>query len=531
MMVLALAATAACEHKSADSSSGLGFPTRAAAVGDLPDNPMIANIPADTAYALVSFKPFPLELIQKFMGVSVPMWRKLLENEKSSDPADEVIRQDVVGALDHLDVATIEAQGFTTKARVALYGLPYPVLRLEIADGEKIFGLIQRTAERWHKPLPPVTQRAGGRFWQIDSAEISFVLAILPKELVVAVAPKAVIDNQLAQILGEQKPAQALSAAQFKSIAERDGYTGLGIGFADLARIAALVAKQAPTPACSEAITGLARRVPRVTTGYGELSGNKMSFGMVVELAPDVLAEAKTLTGKLAGLDQLLAAKPAPAMAMAFAVDPEHARLAGGHAAAVLADLGQRCQFGGMSDAMQNAVTALAKPLPPFVGGLHGGYAVVSKIVVGQHGPENVEGFGSVQIDNAGEVVKLAQMKLTTFDLPTDGKPHVLPAELAPIKGHAAANDHAIGFASGPTSEADATRGLGGKLQPAPLAIGVFDYSQLGSLMPALPPGADPTQVGLIGDMKKMFSMLGVLVMQLVIDDRGVVMWMSLDSK
>lgn len=527
-MVLALAATAACERKPAIESApgGLGIPTRAAALGDMPDNAMVGNIPADTPYALVSFRPFPLDFIQKFTKLGTPIWRKALAELPHSDDADkEAFRQDMVWALDHLDVATIEAQGFTTKPRMAVYGLGvYPVIRVEITDGEKVFALVQRLAARWHAPLPAPVAHAGGRYWRIDESEASIVIAVLAKEVVLAVAPKDAIDGQLAQILGEQKPAQAMTTAQFRAIAERDGFTGLGVGFADVVRIAALVAKQSPSPACSEAIAGLARRVPRFALGYGEATASRMSFGMIVELAPDVLGEARGLVGKIAGLDQLLTSKPA--MAFAAAIDVEKARVAGGHAAAVLADLGQRCELGSFGTDMQKAVASLARPLPPFVGGVHGGYAVVDKITIGQHGPEGIEGLGSLQVENAGEVIKLAQMKLKTLDLPTDGKAHALPQDVAPLKAFAAANDHAISFAVGPKADGDATRGLGGKPVDAPLVVVAFDYAQLGKFLPMSAMAGNPA---LRDDMVKMFDALGRLVMQLVVDDRGLVFWMSTD--
>lgn len=524
VMVMALAATTACERKTTESATGLQLPTRAPSLGDFPDSPLVANIPADTPYAFATFKPFPFELVQKFSKAAVPMWRKLLAAAPTSeDPTKLQVARDILDGLEHLDAATMEAHGFSAKARLAVYGLgPYPVMRLELLNGDKVFALAQQLAARWQQQLPPPTAHATGRYWRVDAPEFTIVLAVLAKELVFAAAPREMIDANLAQVLGDKKPAKAMTTAQFRAIAERDGYSGLAVGFADLVHIANMVAGLLPQPGCADAIAGLARRVPRLTTGYGELSAKRMSFGMIAELSPEVLAEARTLTGKLAGLEQLVAAKPAVAFAAAF--DVEHARIAGGHVAAVFADLGQRCDIEELARGGQKAGEFLARPLPPFVGGLHGGYVVATKIKPGMKGPDAFEGYGSLQIENAGEVIKLAQMQLRTLDLPTDGKAHALPAEVAPVKGHAAANERAIGAAMGPTSQADALRGLAGKPEPAPLFAMLFDYRRLGELMPE-------TGDGLLSreDMTRVFSMLGTLVTQMLIDDRGVVMWSSID--
>lgn len=526
-MVLALAAATACERKPAsDSPEGSALSTRAKAVGDMPDNPMLAVIPADTPYAWVSFQPFPFEVMQKVLSAAQPMFAKAISQVPAEDK-DKVVRQDVLDVLEHFDFSAAEAQGFTRKARFAFYGLPYPVMRMEVADGAKVYAFIQKTAQRWQVPLPPAIDRAGGHYWMIDDPKVPVVIAVLAKELVFAIAPKDALDAQLATILGEQKPAKALTTAQFRAIAERDGFTGLSIGFADTARIAELAGKQLPSPGCGQAFGQLVKRVPRVALGYGDFSKQSMTFGMVVELGPEVLAEARSLVGKIAGLDQMIAARPA--MGMAAALDIDKATVAARDVAAMIADLGTQCDLQELASNAQQAVAKLGKPLPPFVSGIHGGYVALTKYSKGPQGPnvQDVEGFGSLQVEQVGEVIKLAQMKLTTLDLPLDGKAHALPPGLAPMTIHLAASDHTIGFGLGKTSEAGAVKGLAGKPAPAPLFVMTADYSQLSTFLPDMPASNAPSRE----DMIKLLSVFGQLVMQVVVDDRGVVMWTSLEMK
>jgi hypothetical protein len=116
-----------------------------------------------------------------------------------------------------------------------------------------------------------------------------------------------------------------MTTAQFRALAERDGFTGQGLGFVDLARVGALVADAAgAAPDCLAAVTAIAKRAPRLAVGYDDFTLHRLAFGMVLELAPDVLADARGLSGSLAGLDRLLGQKPA--MAMAVAGNIEHGR-------------------------------------------------------------------------------------------------------------------------------------------------------------------------------------------------------------
>lgn len=529
VVVLILTAFLGCEKKPAGPGAGVTqLSSRAIATGDFPDNPLLAFAPSDTPYAFVTFKPVPADLFRKFLGMVQPIWRRVFAKPVRDDSSTEQrVMKDVVDVLEHLDVKMIEDHGFSTKARFALYGFgAYPVMRAEILDGARVFELVKLAAERWQLALPPATERAGGRYWLIDQPELSVLVAIRPKDFVLALAPHDVLETNLAAMLGEQKPASSLTAAQLRAIAERDGFTGQGVGFVDLARVGSMVtAKLSAAPECGEALAALAKRMPRIALGYDDLTTHRMAFGLVVELAPDVLAEAKGLAGKLAGLDKLLATHPIMAFAAAF--DIEHARTAIAHAAGTFGDLGQRCQVPDLVDAAGKVATTMGQPLPPFLAGLHGGYAVLNHLTMTPQGPQSIEGFGSVQLDHAGDLLKLASTEVPNLDIPLDGKAHALPSSIIPIPvpGHAAANDRMIGVAVGPNSATTAVTALQGSAAPAPLLVVAYDY---GRIMELLPVKASDPDMQAARDMLKAF---GMAAMQFLVDARGVVWWTSIEMK
>src|SRR5207248_415792 len=148
---------------------------------------------------------------------------------------------------------------------------------------------------------------------QDKGADFSVLLALNKTEIVVAIGPRTKLEPLLPLVLGDKRPAKTLAAAQLHDVAKRDGYSSQGVGFLDTSRTIAVVLDAIgghPPPACTGAIESLARRVPRLTFGYDTLSGSKLGMGMVVELAPDVLADAKTLGAKLPGIDRMLAQRP-----------------------------------------------------------------------------------------------------------------------------------------------------------------------------------------------------------------------------
>ncbi len=529
-MVLVLAAAAAgCEKKPADSAEGAVLPVRAAALGEFADNPLLAYVPADTPYAFATFKAFPIDIVRRMTAAMVPLWRRMFEMSPAASnltPDQARITKDVMDTLEHLDVKTVEDAGFSTTGKMAVYGLGgYPVVRIELANGDRVFETVQRTATRWGKTLPPAIERAGRHYWIIDDPKISVVVSIGAKDGMLAIAPRAMIDANLAMLLGEQKPASSMTTAQLKAIAERDGFTGQGVGFVDVARAGALIATAVELPpACGAALTGLAQRVPRLAIGYDDLTVHRMAFGLVLELAPDLTAELAGLASPLAGLDKLIAAKPM--MAMAVAMNLEHGRATLGRVAGALQELGQQCESTGLVSAMTSLAATATRPLPPMFTGMHGGYLVLNHLKIGTAGTEPTEGFGAVQLDHPGDLLKLAGGQLPSLNIPLDGKPHALPAML-PVTGHLAANDKAIGVGLGASSATTAVDAIQGKAGPAPLALIRYDYSRIGELMNALPQGP---QAAMMRDMMHdLMSMFGVATIQLVADARGFVMWMSLE--
>jgi hypothetical protein len=521
-LLIALLLVAACDK--ASPTSPTPKPDRLD-VGEFPDNPLLASIPADTPYVFATFKPVSPDYIHKIVDVFGPIYHRAFDAYMAKSPEGSKQAAVFFELLGDVNAKRFDELGLSVKARFAVYGLAggYPVMRLEIANGDRLIAFMQQVADRYHTQLPAPTQRGAWKLWRMPKPDKDWdwITAIGPKELVVSIAPANQLDADLATILGERKPAASLTTRQLRDLAVRDGFTGQGLGYVDLQRVAALADRDRSAD-CRDAITKLFAHAPRFAFGYRDLTANETTAGAVLELAPDVLGPLRSVTGSLAGIDRLTSVHPA--MAVAAAGDIGRARALLPAIATAAEDLGKRCETPELSEVADKMRTLAAQPLPPVLDGLHGGMFVVNQMTLRGGVPERFDGYGAVHADHAAELVKLLAAKLPGLDLPLDGKAHPLPAAGLPGPATAAATSDtlAVGFGADSTKVTDL---LGDKPAPAPLALVIFDYQRLGDLIPNNP--NDPESA----DMKQLMRALGVLRMDLIVDERGLVAWMSFGLK
>lgn len=493
--------------------------------GDFPENPLLASIPAETPYVFATFKPIPPDYIHKMVQVFGPIYRRAFDAYMTRNPDGDADASKFFDLIGNLDAKRFDELGFSVSARFTAYGLAsgYPVVRIEIANGDRVMAFLQKVGDAYHQPLPAPTQRGTWKLWRtsIPDKDWSWVAAIGTKELVVSFAPGAVLDAELPAILGETKPAKSLTTRQLRDLAQRDGFTGQGLGYVDLVRVAAL-ADHDRTADCRDAIAKLFAHAPRVAFGYRDLTPQETTAGVVLELAPDALAALRTVTGSIAGVDRATAAHPA--MAFAMAGDIGHARALLPPLAAVADDLGKRCETPDLGEFADKLRTAATAPLPPFLEGVHGGLVVVDDMKIQNGTPAAFDGYATVRADHTADLVKVLSAKLPGLDLPLDGKSHPLPSGGLPVPANAAATNDTLAVGVGADSS-KVTSLLEGKPVPAPLALIVFDYQRLGDLVPSNP--NDPESA----DMKNLMRALGVAQMKFSVDDRGLVGWMTFGMK
>lgn len=503
-----VAATVATGARWATADRGAPLRSRAVATGSIPDNPLLAAVPADTPYVFASFKPVPLRALRGLVDLMGPIARRAFSEYMAAGGAtSERAGRDKLAEIAALDVRGLADLGLNLQARFVIYGVAgYPVFRLEMGDGIRVLQWLEH-----NEPGRPPVEHAGYHYRMVGSPTGPALMAFGAKDLVVAIAPRDVLTRNLDLILGVQPPANSLTTAQLRALAQRDGFTGQGVGFVDVARAGALIGDAA----CRAAFTELARSVPRIAIGMDDITPHRFSIGAVVELPAAAVGELRGLSSSYAGYERMLGGRPL--LAAAVAVNVERARPVVGRTAGAVKALAGACGVQGVVDAMTAVVGVADRPLPPPLAGLRGGLLVMNDFKSGPRGPEAFAGFGAVQVDHTGEILKLVPQ----LDLKADRKPHVLPAEARiPGGGHIAVSETTIAFASGPKSAAQVTELLGVRSTSAPLAVLRGDYARLGTI--GARPGQDP-------EVLRVTQALGVGTTQVVVDDRGLVVWTSID--
>lgn len=510
-----------------DAAASPALPSRSAhSPGAFPDNPLLASVPDDTPYVLATFKPFPVDYLHKLYQLFEPTWRKL-SSEASGSPAFAAGMRAAEQELGDLSAARLEKIGISPRARFVVYGLgAYPVWRVELLDGSRLLGFVDRVVARLGMKLPPGIQRSGRTYWLIpvpSHPSWTLLMAVGPKELVMAAAPRATIDGNLPLLIGEQPAAHPLTTAALRAIAARDGFTGQGVGYVDVTRVSALAADAFGLPGdCRSALAGTAARAPRIGFGYDDLSGKRLAFGMVIETAPDLTTELRGLQGTLAGFDHLLESSPMFAFEVAGSLDG--ARALAPRLGAWLRDLGQRCDADGLVRAAGRVDSFASAQLPPFASGIHGLVLAFDRLETGQpFAAPKIEGWAVADVDHADDLVSTVLMLMPGLQLATDGKAYPLPATV-PFPGHVAASHSAIALALGPHSATKAVAALRGRPVPAPLAVLEVDYSRMGELL-AASGGSDPDATA------AMVKAFGRAWVQVLADERGLVVWNSFELR
>lgn len=513
-VVVAVTSWVGCGDRNPAPLSG-----RAPAQLDFRDNELLVHVPDDTPYAFASFKPLPLELFEQMSAAYKPVFDQALQVQNEETKLLRTIAEEI-GTF---SVLRLEELGLSAKARFVVYGLGmFPVVRVEVRDGFALLGFIQRVAQRLSYTLPAPIDEHGRKIWRIDGEkDVTILLALAKSEVVIAIAPPAVIDMHRALIVGTRKPARSLPTERFREIARRHGYSAQAVGFLELPRlVTALVTvagADAPPPACTSAIVAFAKRAPRVTMGYDEITRKRMSGGMVLELAPDVLADAKTLSTHLAGLDRLRDQEPL--FAIAAAADLSRARDVASRATNAVRTLASACTSNELAQLVSQAETALSRPLPAYLEGVKGGLAVLTAIEVTPDGAKKIDGWGVVNVNHTAHLLAMAARELPGLGLAPDGVARPLPEGFG-VLGAIAASHHAIAVALGEGSARIAADLLHATPSRAPLLMFEMDLKRLYDAMAAL--GEESEDDAMTRAMAKMY---GPMSFTIDVDDRGLVGW------
>jgi len=455
---------------------------------------LLQYVPADTSYAFAMAEPMPQDVIDKMQphfDAILSSYRDIL-NLAVSEKADE-LKKDPENAAQAGRVLSIAAEiselisgeglkdaGLSLKSRSAVYGVGLlPVMRVELTDVDKFEATLTRFEDKGGDAMS-VASIDGQSYRYVGDDEVRLIIAVIDNYLVVSVVPTALPDEQLSAVLGLTLPKENIATAGvLDKLASEYGYTPHALGFVDMERLVATFLDQQPgvnaellglmdydasalSDVCRAEIREMSGVMPRIVSGYTELSVESIRSNAVIEIRSDIATGLTTLAAAVPGLgtDHGGLFSFGMSMDLLAARDFYSARLD-----ALEADPYECELFAELQNGIAQGRAALNQPIPPIAYGFKGFLAVIDKIegfdIARKQPPTEIDARFLVAIDNAEGLLAMGTMfspELAALNLQPDGQPvkFDLP-QLASQFGAAyvAMTENALGIAVGADAESD----------------------------------------------------------------------------
>ncbi len=477
---------------SCDSDNSAAEPKAATTNSDL-----FAFVPADTPYLMASLEGPPEAWIEASLASTKPMIGNMQEflNEmlKASTTDDEAgaestalttgssfdIKAFAASLLnqyaDNLSIEGLKNLGLDPTAQSVVYGLgPFPVARMSILDPQALRSTLDKAFAAAGE-TPAEKEMNGRKYWQVGDEKITLIASIGTAEVSFGLIPSNLIDEALANILGQSKPDNAMDAgAKIAKFNRQNGYTNHSSGWfkpekfmnlflndnssaASSFRGLLKIQDISITPVCEAEITAMVATVPLIHFGSSKLDRKEMHLKASIELDKETASELHQLT-----IDNVLnTSYSSSPFSFGFAMNLAKAR------EWLLATAKEKTQnpyqcaeLAHLNTMYTAAYEGLNRPLPPLMGNLFGFNVGVDELdlesIMGQGNPIPKGKFlFSIITSNPQMLISMGQMFLpavAAMNLTPGGDPEVLKLDgMAAITepAWAAMSDSALGIAFG----------------------------------------------------------------------------------
>jgi len=477
MVVAVLLTLVACSRKDAPPLTDTSGPLR--------------YVPADTPYILAGLEPAP----DDFMDKMEPNIDHLLETYRSmlkaavATATAEYAEEEPDSKADAREAALVEefmtllsldglrGAGMTRDSTLIFYGHGLlPVLRISLTDDALLDAAIARIETSAGKSMP-VGEIQGKTYRYFDADKIRVILATIDDQMILTVIPSSFEESQLVPLLGLTLPAENIAqTGVLEEIATQYGYLAMYVGFVSTERIFAtfidepeglnkdllsLIGNGAGMldDICKEEIRSLAAVVPRMVTGYREISVERVTSSVVVELREDIAAGLATIPATVPGLGKSHDAMFSLGMSMNLMAAREflEARLD------ALEEEPYQCdKLSGMQQIVAGGRQALSQPLPPIAYNFRGFLTIIEDIqgfdFQSKAPPELIDASFLLAMEDPSALLAFGQMipGLAEMNLEPNGAPQQfeLPAAQSGIdSAWIALSESALAISVSPAAE------------------------------------------------------------------------------
>ena len=444
-------------------------------------NPLLAYVPADTAYVFANLEPTPKELtdayVARFQPVLDVISKEVIQFQtdyESGDYEDNQMAKLATAVLDELGGSlsseNLEKLGISMQAHQAIYAMGvFPVIRLGLSDAQALRDAIGRIEAKMGFELP-VKELNGASYWRIteDDMPAGVYIAILDQQLAISIFPVNAEDSLLASFMGQEMPTESMASTNALAIMNsQKGYTGYGSGILDLQKLADEILNPDSTthtylgpdmgfdPSLFDAVCvaeakSIIAKAPRMTAGTTKLTANEIGMRYEVEIEDSLasgLAALVSDTPVAEDGDHLFSASLALQIGKLrnFVLEKVNAIVATPYQCEELQELNRNAT---------ELVAQLNIPMPPMVNNLMGVRVKVDDFNPTGQIPKG-NGLIAVHVDKPEMFVGMASMMVPGFenlDLANQSEPVRIPAEMLHMEDldvFALMSDNAIGAAVG----------------------------------------------------------------------------------
>ena len=444
-------------------------------------NPLLAHVPADTAYVFAALEHTPKEITDAYIARFQPVLEVITQQvaEFQADYAsgnyeDNQVAKLATAVLDelggNLTADKLKNLGISLQADHAIYAMGiFPVIRLGLGDATEFRNAIARIETKMGFEMPE-KELNGSAYWRVaeEGMPVGIYIAILDQQLALSAFPTHAEDSLLAAFLGQEMPENSMASTNALAIMNsKKGYTGYGSGIIDLQKLAAEFLNadsathrylgpnselQLPSldDVCVAELKSLVAKTPRFTAGTTKLTANQVAMRYELEIENSLALNLVSLvsdTPIAVDGDHLLSGSLALQVGKLrrFVLDKVNAIVATPYECEMLQQLNQNAT---------QLVEQLNIPMPPMVNNLMG-----ARILIDDFDPKADFKAGSgllaIHVDKPEMFVGMASMLLPGFDeldLASQSEPVRIPAALLHMEGlevFALMGDSAIGASIG----------------------------------------------------------------------------------
>lgn len=444
-------------------------------------NPLLAHVPADTAYVFANLESIPEEVsdayvarIQPVLDVVSQQVEQFQTDYATGDYEGNEMAVLASALIEELggsiSADNLENIGISLQAHQVLYGMgTFPVVRLELSDAEAFRAAIARIESKVGFVLP-VQELNGTTYWRVSNEEfpLGLYIAILDQQLAVSLFPVSAEDRLLTSFLGQKMPDQNMASNNTLAIMNsQKGYSGYGSGIVDISKLANEFLNndsvsrsyfspemQAKFPnmdaTCNAEINSVISKAPRMTTGILALTGNEISVRYELELENNLATGLAALVS-----DVPMAEDSNKLLSASLAVKVGKLRTYLLEKATEIVATPFQCEeFQQLNMNAQQLVQQLNIPMPPMVNNLMGLRVSVDDFDQ-KAGVTEGRGLMALYVDKPEMFVGMATMLLPGFDeldLANQDEPVKIPSHLLQLEDvdiFATMTDNAIGFSIG----------------------------------------------------------------------------------